>query len=72
MHEAKTRLSELVESACRGEDVYLARNGQVVARIVPVTRGRKHRLGTAKGLIDIHEDFYKPLSDSELKEFLGL
>lgn len=36
MLEAKTRLSQLVEAAERGEQVFLKRNGVLVAQIVPV------------------------------------
>ena len=37
MHEAKTKLSQLVERAEAGEDIVIARNGKPVARLVPVT-----------------------------------
>ena len=33
--EAKTRFSELVEQAARGEEVLITRRGQPVARLVP-------------------------------------
>jgi prevent-host-death family protein len=36
MHEAKTKLSQLVERAEAGEDIVLSRNGKPVARIVPI------------------------------------
>lgn len=36
MHEAKTKLSQLVERAEAGEEIVIARNGTAVARIVPV------------------------------------
>jgi prevent-host-death family protein len=36
MHEAKTRLSELVERAEAGEDIVIARGGKPVVRLVPV------------------------------------
>jgi antitoxin (DNA-binding transcriptional repressor) of toxin-antitoxin stability system len=38
MLEAKTKLSRLVEAAERGEQVFLKRNGVVVAQIVPVPK----------------------------------
>jgi prevent-host-death family protein len=38
MHEAKTKLSQLVERAEAGEDIVIARNGKPVARLVPVAR----------------------------------
>lgn len=41
MHEAKTKLSQLLELALSGETVQLARNGEPVAEIVPIpTRPR--------------------------------
>ena len=36
MHEAKTKLSQLVERAGAGEDILITRNGKPVARLVPV------------------------------------
>ena len=38
MHEAKTKLSQLVERAEAGEEIVIARNGKPVARLVPVAR----------------------------------
>jgi antitoxin (DNA-binding transcriptional repressor) of toxin-antitoxin stability system len=38
MLEAKTKLSQLVEAAERGEQVFLKRNGVVVAQIVPAPK----------------------------------
>ena len=36
MHEAKTKLSQLVERAESGEDIVIARNGKPAVRLVPV------------------------------------
>ena len=38
MHDAKTRLSQLVEAAERGEQVVLKRNGVPVARLEAIRR----------------------------------
>ena len=38
MLEAKTKLSQLVDAAERGEQVYIKRNGVTVAQIVPIKR----------------------------------
>lgn len=38
MHEAKTKLSQLVGRAESGEDVVIARNGTPVVRLIPVAR----------------------------------
>ena len=47
MHEAKTRLSQLVERAEAGEDIVIARNGRPAVRLVPV-RGAS-ALGSVRG-----------------------
>lgn len=53
MHDAKTRLSQLVEAVESGEtdEIVIARNGRPVARLVPITPARKlaTRIGVAKG-----------------------
>jgi antitoxin (DNA-binding transcriptional repressor) of toxin-antitoxin stability system len=58
MLEAKTHLSRLVERALRGEDVYLARAGHPVAKIVglPVDKTPR-RPGALKGKIHMAPDF---------------
>ncbi len=48
MLEAKTKLSQLVEAAERGEQVFLKRNGVLIAQIVPVVKG-KFPFGFLKG-----------------------
>lgn len=52
MHEAKTKLSKLVEAIENGteSEVILARNGKPVARLVPIAhKPAKRRLGLARG-----------------------
>jgi prevent-host-death family protein len=48
MHEAKTKLSQLVERAEAGEDVVITRNGKPVARLVPVEQP-KHSFASLRG-----------------------
>lgn len=65
MHDAKTRLSELVAAAERGEDVVIARNGTPAARLVAIAaRHRPVQLGVLAGEIELLPDF-----DDELPEF---
>lgn len=44
MHEAKTRLSELVQNVERGDEVVICRNGKPVARLssAAAARGRRN------------------------------
>jgi prevent-host-death family protein len=45
MHEAKSRLSELVQSAeTKGDVIILCRNGEPVAQITPLVRRQIDRL----------------------------
>lgn len=52
MHDAKTRLSALVEAVASGAEaeVVIARNGRPVARLVPMPARKPIRLGLAEGL----------------------
>lgn len=64
MHDAKSRLSELVAAAERGEEVVLARNGRPAARLVAVApQYAPVRLGALAGEIELGPDFDAPLGD---------
>jgi prevent-host-death family protein len=64
MHEAKTRLSELVAAAERGEDVVIARNGVPAARLVAVAvEHTPVHLGVLAGQIELAPDFDEPLPE---------
>ncbi len=73
MHEAKTRLSELVAACEHGEDVVLARNGKAVARLVAVDDSAPcqppKRLGAFKGTFILPSDWDAPLSGAELADW---
>jgi len=59
MHEAKTKLSQLVERAEAGEDIVIARNGKPVARLVPLaaTSSIADVRGVWRDRIRIADDF---------------
>jgi prevent-host-death family protein len=59
MHEAKTKLSQLVERAEAGEEIIIARNGEPVARLVPVNRTSSMAAirGIWRGQVEIADDF---------------
>ena len=58
MHEAKTRLSNLVEQALAGKDVIIAKAGTPLVRLVPVGHGTVNRTpGRFKGKVRMAADF---------------
>ena len=59
MHEAKTKLSQLVERAEAGEEIVIARNGKPVARLVTVvgTNSLASVHGALRGRVEIPDDF---------------
>ncbi len=59
MHEAKTKLSQLVGRAEAGEEIVIARNGQPVVRLVPVasTASLASVRGVWRGRMRMSEDF---------------
>jgi prevent-host-death family protein len=66
MHEAKTRLSELVAAAESGEEVLIARNGRPAVRLVTVAEEHPPvRLGALAGEITLADDFDEPLPEFE-------
>lgn len=65
MHEAKTRLSQLVAKAERGETVLIARDGEPVAQIVALKPRRRPDWGAFRGMIDLPDDFNAPVPDIE-------
>ena len=68
IHKAKTELSRLIEKACRGEEIVIARGKKPVVRLVPVSAALKKRQpGRLKGKIFYTEDAFAPLTDQELK-----
>jgi antitoxin (DNA-binding transcriptional repressor) of toxin-antitoxin stability system len=70
MHEAKTRLSQLVGLVEAGERVVIARGGTPVAELIPHTATRTPRRGGQwKGKARIASDFDAPMP--ELEELFG-
>jgi prevent-host-death family protein len=64
LHEAKTKLSELVRDALDGETVVIARHGKPAVRLVPVKEAEDVReLGFYSGAVRIADDFDAPLND---------
>lgn len=69
MGEAKTKLSQLVEAAERGEQVFLKRNGVLVAQIVPVPK-KKFPFGFLAGKAGpVDHSLLFGATDEELSDF---
>lgn len=65
VHAAKTNLSKLIEQACSGEEIVIARDSKPVAKLVPID-GPKREFGVLKGKLVIPDSFFDPLPDDEL------
>jgi prevent-host-death family protein len=65
VHEAKTRLSELLRLVDAGQEIEILRAGHPVARLVPVPRQGVQRLGLDAGAFVVPDDFDAPLPDVE-------
>ena len=70
IHKAKTQLSRLIEKACRGEEIVIARGKQPVVKLValPAARKGKRIPGAWKGKISYTPDAFDPLTAQELKD----
>lgn len=68
IHEAKTNLSRLIEKACEGEEIIIARGAAPVARLVPLTdvKGRR-KPGSLKGKLQVGPEFFEPMPEEELR-----
>ncbi len=64
IHEAKTHLSRLLRAVEEGEEVVIVRGSRPVARLVAIQSDESARkLGTAKGLVRVSENFDDPLEE---------
>lgn len=70
IHEAKTKLSQLLARVEAGEEVIIARAGHPIARISGIKQPQGGRvLGRDAGLFEVPEDFNAPLPEDLLNEF---
>jgi prevent-host-death family protein len=71
VHEAKTRLSELLRAVAAGQEVEIRRSGRPIARIVPLARGEARSLGLDAGRFTVPEGFNDPLPADVEAQFYG-
>jgi prevent-host-death family protein len=67
IHKAKTELSRLIEKACRGEEIVIARGKKPVVRLVAIEDTTGHRKpGALRGKLKVGPEFFEPLPAEEL------
>jgi prevent-host-death family protein len=70
VHEAKTRLSQLLRLVDAGQEVEILRGGEPVARLVPARTHHPRRLGIDQGVFDVPDGFDDALPPDVLDTFL--
>ena len=69
LDEAKTRLDDLIDAALQGDAVSIIADGERAVLLVPVSiRKQGGHFGSARGLIEMADDFDAPLED--FKEYM--
>ena len=67
IHAAKTHLSRLVERACAGEEVVIARGKTPVVKLVPTgSPAPRRQFGAMRGRARVTLAFFEPLPAEEL------
>jgi len=70
IHEAKTRLSKLLQQVSRGEPFIIARAGRPIAKVVSVDTpepDQARRIGFLSGEIEVPDDFDR-MGEKEIAE----
>jgi len=69
IHKAKTQLSKLIEEACQGEEIVIARGSEPVVRLVAINPAGKDRVpGRLAGRISCAPNAFDPLTDQGLAD----
>ncbi len=72
IHEAKSQLSKLIESALAGEEIIIAKAGKPLVKLVPYQEKIEPRLpGGWEGKVVMSDDFDDELPANILEGFLG-
>jgi len=72
VHDAKTRLSQLLELVEEGETVVIARHGQPVAELVPARPKNAFPFGIARRapLVPAGNEWWQPMTDTEAEDWI--
>ncbi|MEA1969888.1 MAG: DUF2281 domain-containing protein [Thermodesulfobacteriota bacterium] len=66
LEKAEARLAELIEIVAGGEEVVITKDDGSAFKIISVLYKRPYpKFGSAKGLIEMSDDFDEPLEDFE-------
>ena len=72
IYEAKTRLSQLVDRAAKGDDIVIARAGRPLVRLVAYrSPAAVRKPGRMRGRVRIASDFDAPLPDDLFESETG-
>jgi antitoxin (DNA-binding transcriptional repressor) of toxin-antitoxin stability system len=63
IHEAKAQFSRILRQIEKGEEVLIARDGTVIARIIPERRPLRFGVGRDAGRAKVHANFDEPLEE---------
>ena len=73
VHAAKTNLSKLIEKACAGEEIVIARGSKPVVKLVPVDQSApKRQFGALKGKLRVPSSFFEPLPPEDRRVIEGV
>ena len=69
VNEASQHLSDLIEAALGGVEIFIMKDNQPVVKLIPVLPVKIRRQpGSAKGMVTMTDDFDEPLED--FKEYM--
>jgi prevent-host-death family protein len=72
IHEAKSQLSKLIESALAGEEIIIAKAGKPLVRLIPYHEPIEPRTpGAWEGKVSMSDDFDDELPPELLANFLA-
>ncbi len=72
IHEAKSQLSKLIESALAGEEIVIAKAGKPLVKLIPYQEDKQPRTpGGWEGKVVMSDDFDDELTADILQGFTG-
>jgi antitoxin (DNA-binding transcriptional repressor) of toxin-antitoxin stability system len=66
VYNAKSQLSSLIDQACAGEEVIIARGKKPLVKLVPLPVIGQRQFGAMRGKARSDERFFEPLPEDEL------